>query len=183
MFPSTNHESRITNHAAPGAARLQHRHGDFPDRGAVAARRVHRIGNGIAAREPGARHPGRARVPGRAGRHGMGRLPGARSQQRPESGHCVRAGYAGLSRGATTPPGTCRLLSPFTVNVTGARPRPRRKGTARSGSMKSSPLRATRRPCPNAAPAAGYIERQLTATLSKVPGPDGGGAALRMRLR
>jgi MSHA biogenesis protein MshP len=68
--------------------------------------------------------------------------------------------------GATTLPALAGSLSSFTVNVTCASS----AATEGNREIRVYEIVATacnQAPCPNAAPSAGYIERRLTATLSK----------------
>jgi MSHA biogenesis protein MshP len=68
--------------------------------------------------------------------------------------------------GVPMPGGLAGSLSPFTVNVTCTST----AATEGNREIRVYEIIATacnQAPCPNAAPAAGYVERRLTATLSK----------------
>jgi len=89
----------------------------------------------------------------------------------PLPGTCSPLNWPTTCAASTTLPTLAGSLSPFTVTVTCTESAPTTEGNREVHNYEIVATACNQSPCPNPAPATGYVERQLTAVLSKCKDP------------
>jgi MSHA biogenesis protein MshP len=173
MLPSTNHESRITSHAS-------RRQRGFSIVTAIFLLVVLSLLGAFIVSVTGLQQSSqqldvqgvRAYQAARAGiEWGAWQVLDPNNTLNPIS--CSPVVLPGCPASPTNLGGLAGSLSPFTVTVTcGATINaPTTEGNREIGAYQIIATACNQPPCPNPTPAAGYVERQLQATLSKCKDP------------